>query len=117
MDVGHNKKEGTLMIEGNIEIVIPEECRRLDQNEEWVEMIIDGTAHKVRLHDYGRFYEIHGLYDKFYQNLQVVSPQVVCEALKQQMIRHGEGKKTASDSGFRGRKRTGGGAITSGTGL
>jgi predicted TPR repeat methyltransferase len=81
------------MIEANIEIVIPAECRRLDQNEEWIEMIIDGTVHKVRLHDYGRFYEIPGLYDKFYEGLQVVSPQVVCEALKQQMIRHEEDQK------------------------
>jgi predicted TPR repeat methyltransferase len=77
------------MIECNVEIVIPEECRTLDQDEEWVEIVVEGKAEKVRLHDYGRFFEIPGLYDKFYKGLECRSPQVVCESLKGQMIKHG----------------------------
>ena len=78
------------MIECNVEIVIPEECRKLDQDEEWVEMVVEGESRKVRLHDYGRFFEIPGLYDKFYKDLECRSPQVVCEALKGQMVKHGD---------------------------
>jgi len=81
------------MVETNVEIVIPEECRTLEQNEEWIEIIAGGIARKVRLHDYGRFYEIPGLYDRFYNRLQCRSPQVVCGALKQQMIKQHEERK------------------------
>ena len=80
------------MMECKVEVVIPEECRKLDQNEEWIEIVIDGKAERVRLHDYGRFYEIPGFYDQFYQDLQCRSPQVVCEALKQQIHRWGENR-------------------------
>jgi predicted TPR repeat methyltransferase len=77
-------------MECNVEIVIPEECRKLDQNEEWIQIAVDGKIQKVRLHDYGRFYEIPGLYDQFYGTLSCQSPEVVCRALKEQMVKHGE---------------------------
>ena len=80
-------------MECNVEIEIPEECRRLDQNEEWVRIITDQAAKKVRLHDYGSFYKIPGLYDEFYKGLKCRSPQVVCEALKNEMAKHGEGRE------------------------
>ena len=78
------------MNEGNIEIVIPEECKRLDQNEEWVEFVTDSEACKVRLHEYGRFFEIPGLYDEFYKNLKCQSPQVVSDALQEQILQSGQ---------------------------
>ena len=70
-------------------VVIPEECRQLDQNEEWIKIIGAQGERKVRLHDYGRFYEIPGLYDRFYDFLKCRSPRVVCETLKVQMARCG----------------------------
>lgn len=82
------------MMECNVEVVIPEECRKLDQNEEWIQIVIDGRSEKVRLHDYGRFYKIPGFYDQFYRNLQCRSPRVVCEALKRQMTGCGEDGKS-----------------------
>lgn len=73
----------------SVEIVIPEECRKYDQNEEWVKFIRDGKARRVRLHDYAKFFEIPGLYDRFYENLKCHSPGVVCEALKRQLNMQG----------------------------
>jgi predicted TPR repeat methyltransferase len=67
------------------EILIPEESRRLDQNEEWIQLATDGGREKIRLHEYGRFYEIPGLYDQLYTRLQCQSPAVVCRALKEEM--------------------------------
>lgn len=86
---GTLKKELS-MNECNIEVVIPEECRKLDQNEEWVEMVDDKGSRKVRLHEYGAFYKIPGLYDRFYKNLNCQSPSVVCKTLKTQMLQHGQ---------------------------
>jgi predicted TPR repeat methyltransferase len=78
------------MMECHAEIVIPQECLKLDQDEEWVRIVTDKGARKVRLHEYGRFYEIPGLYDRFYQDLKCQSPRVVCEALKSQMVKFGD---------------------------
>lgn len=78
------------MSECSVEIVIPDECRLLDQNEEWVTFVTEEGERKVRLHEYGRFFEVDGLYDRFYRDLQCQSPQVVCGALKDQMARCGE---------------------------
>lgn len=86
----NNLNKENRMITCPVEVVIPEECRTLDQNEEWIEIVIDGKAEKIRLHDYGRFYEIPGFYDQFYRNLQCRSPQVVCETLKRQMAKCGQ---------------------------
>jgi SAM-dependent methyltransferase len=72
-----------------VEIVIPEKCRHLDQNEEWIKIVTDDGEETVRLHDYGRFYEIPGLYDNFYKSLNCQSPRVVCETLKSQMVKCG----------------------------
>jgi len=77
------------MTECHFEICIPDEARKLDQNEEWIEIVRDGEAEKIRLHDYGRFYEIPGLYDELYRRLQCTSPRVVCEALKSQVEQSG----------------------------
>ena len=82
------------MTECNFDVVIPEECQRLDQNEEWVEFVTEEGTRKVRLHDYGRFYEVPGLYDEFYRKLKCQSPQVVCEALKTQLSKQGQSEES-----------------------
>lgn len=69
----------------DFEISIPECNRGLDQNEEWVQVTTGEGAEKIRLHEYGRFYEIHGLYDQLYQRLRCQSPAVVCGALKEEI--------------------------------
>jgi SAM-dependent methyltransferase len=57
----------------------PEE---LTQDQEWCEVTIDGKTRKIRFHDYGRIYEIPGLYEHiFYEKLECKSPQVVSELL------------------------------------
>lgn len=81
------------MSECNVEVVIPDECRLLDQNEEWVTFVTEDGEEKVRLHEYGRFFEVDGLYDRFYRGLQCQSPRVVCGALKNQMDQCGQGEE------------------------
>ena len=81
------------MSECNVEIIVPDECRRLDQNEEWVEIVTEQGIQKAHLHDYGLFYEIPGLYDSFYKGLKCQSPRVVCDALKTKMLEHRRDQK------------------------
>lgn len=82
------QKEGLVRMR-DLEIRIPEAVRRLDQNEEWIELLTDEGPQKIRLHDYARFFEIPGLYDQFYRTLHCRSPQVVCETLKAQLVKNG----------------------------
>lgn len=81
------RQKGECIGVGDLEIRIPEEARRLDQNEEWVEVLTEDGIEKIRLHDYARFYEIPGFYDQFYKRLHCQSPRVVCESLKSQIMK------------------------------
>lgn len=67
------------------EIFIPDCSSGLDQNEEWIQVTTCNGEEKIRLHEYGRFYEIQGLYDHLYQRLRCQSPRVVCGALKEEI--------------------------------
>jgi predicted TPR repeat methyltransferase len=78
------------MMESAFEICVPDECIRLDQDEEWIELTTDRGQEKIRLHEYGRFYEIPGLYDHLYERLCCQSPAVVCGALKEEMQKSDE---------------------------
>jgi hypothetical protein len=68
------------------ELEFPKVGDKLDQNEEWIKVITENGSEKVVLHDYGRVYEIPGLYeDVVYKRLKCKSPEVVCEMLKNAM--------------------------------
>ncbi len=69
------------------EIQIPElfkENKNIPQDKEWFNVKVDGEIKKLRCHDYGKIYEIPGLYEKlFYEKLQCCSPSVVVNLLKE----------------------------------
>ncbi len=55
----------------------------IPQDEEWCEVCVDGKNKRIRLHDYGKIYEIPGLYEKlFYDKLKCCSPSVVVNLLE-----------------------------------
>ena len=61
----------------------PKKLDGLDQNEEWITLTTDSGREEIRLHDYGRFFEVPGLYeDVVYKRLKCNSPSVVCQGLK-----------------------------------
>jgi len=55
----------------------------ISQDEEWCEVCVDGKNKRIRFHDYGKIYEIPGLYEKlFYEKLKCCSPSVVVNLLE-----------------------------------
>jgi predicted TPR repeat methyltransferase len=74
----------------DLQITYPSDACELDQNEEWVKVQTEDGMKKIRLHDYGRFFEIPGLYEEVvYNRLKCESPQVVCDTLQQAMTKVG----------------------------
>jgi len=56
--------------------------RRLEQNEEWCEIVLDGRRLRIRFHDYHEIYRIQGLYEQlFYDRLKCCSPWRVVDML------------------------------------
>lgn len=56
----------------------------LDQHEEWCRVRYQGEEQKIRFHDYGRIYEIPGLYEElFYNRLHCTSPKTVVGLLRE----------------------------------
>ena len=54
----------------------------LSQDQEWCEVTIGGETKRIRFHDYGRIYEVPGLYEHiFYEKLKCESPEVVSDLL------------------------------------
>ncbi len=65
------------------EIRFPSDGRAVDQDQEWAEIGVNGTARRFRFHDYADLYEMPGLYEQiFYNELKCQSPQVVCGLLR-----------------------------------
>jgi hypothetical protein len=68
----------------------PQAGNGLDQDEEWVEVELDGERRRIRLHDYGAIYDVPGLYEQvFYERLNCNSPDVVCGLLRAEFERDG----------------------------
>jgi predicted TPR repeat methyltransferase len=64
----------------------PEKECTLDQDEEWVTIVTQDSTEKIRLHDYEKFYEIPGLYEKvIYDKLKCDSHRVICELLNNEI--------------------------------
>ncbi|MDQ3850947.1 MAG: class I SAM-dependent methyltransferase [Actinomycetota bacterium] len=68
----------------------PERAGGLEQDQEWCEVEIDGDRRRIRFHDYGRIYEIPGLYERlFADHLACNSPQVLTRLLAAQLADKG----------------------------
>ena len=69
----------------------PSSDARLDQDEEWCEVTIDGSRRRIRFHDYGEIYAIPGLYEHlFYERLECSSPPTVRTLLAEEMSKAGK---------------------------
>jgi len=56
----------------------------VDQDQEWCEVVVDGKTRRIRFHDYGKVYEIPGLYEEiFYERLKCCSPYRVATLLEE----------------------------------
>jgi|SRR5215217_384510 len=63
----------------------------LSQDQEWCEVTIEGETRRIRFHDYGRIYEVPGLYEHiFYEKLECQSPAVVGDLLLEAVRDAGE---------------------------
>src|SRR5437764_1450960 len=57
------------------------------QDEEWFEARLNGGIRRIRFHDYGRIYEVPGLYEKlFYEELKCASPETIRSLLDEGAI-------------------------------
>lgn len=60
---------------GHFEIRFPKDSGGLDQHQEWFEVMLNGRARRLRVHDYAALYETPGLYEALvYRTLQCQSP-------------------------------------------
>lgn len=67
----------------------------LDQDQEWVELEVNGERRRIRLHDYAEIYKVPGLYEQLFSDrLDCDSPRTVCDLLGVQL---GEAGVEASD--------------------
>lgn len=77
----------------NVELALPDTsslAARIDQDEEWCEVRIDGRLREIRFHDYHEIYAIPGLYEKlFYDELECASPSEVRALLEEELVRAG----------------------------
>jgi predicted TPR repeat methyltransferase len=63
----------------------------LDQDEEWCDVMLNGSWRRIRFHDYHEIYKRPGLYESiFYDRLQCCSPQRVVQQLKEVMEDHAD---------------------------
>ena len=62
------------------------DLRRIEQGQEYFFVDSDGSREKIGFHDYGKIYEIPGLYEHlFYDKYKCNSPEVVCGLLRSHM--------------------------------
>jgi predicted TPR repeat methyltransferase len=58
----------------------------LDQDEEWILLASGNRCEQIRLHDYGKIYDVPGLYEEVvYDQLKCKSPQVISSMLKKEL--------------------------------
>jgi len=70
---------------------------RLDQDEEFCEVQVDGEWRRIRFHDYDEVYQIPGLYETiFYRTLRCNSPTQMVNLLQAAMIEHGQAPEELS---------------------
>jgi predicted TPR repeat methyltransferase len=63
----------------------------VSQDQEWCEIVVNGTTERIRFHDYHKVYPIPGLYERvFYEKLECNSPYRVAGLLKQVLDEYDE---------------------------
>lgn len=73
------------------QVRFPDARRDQRQDEEWCEVLEDGSWRRIRFHDYGSIYDIPGLYEHlFYERLRCQSPETVSGLLGECVEREGE---------------------------
>lgn len=74
-----------------LEVRFPDPEEAVDQDQEWCEVGYNGTARRIRFHDYHELYDVPGLYEQvFYEELQCRSPQAVGGLLLEELQSAGE---------------------------
>lgn len=67
-------------------IALPDPTETYSQDKEWLVVRLDGQWEEVQFHDYGRLYDVPGLYERlFYDILQCQSPATVRRLLQESM--------------------------------
>lgn len=81
----------TLKDQLNYRVLIPE-LEKIEQGQEFFFIEAGGLKKKIGFHDYGKIYEIPGLYEHlFYDKYQCNSPKIVCGLLQEQMADNATG--------------------------
>jgi len=66
-----------------LRVALPRPQVRLEQDHEWCVVRVDGEWREIRFHDYGRVYEIPGLYEHIFRDLlKCGSPRIVRDLLE-----------------------------------
>ncbi|MBK1782927.1 class I SAM-dependent DNA methyltransferase [Prauserella cavernicola] len=79
-------ENGGPSMNNKLQIRLPEHPERIDQDSEYCSVLLDGTWHDIRFHDYDRIFSIPGLYEQlFHDVLDCRSPDVVGKLLKEQI--------------------------------
>lgn len=74
----------------DFEILLPDVDLKLDQDEEWCEVLVGGERRRIRFHDYHEIYNVPGLYERlFYDTLKCASPRVIRNQLAQVLAKRG----------------------------
>ncbi len=67
-------------------IHLPDVDHSINQDQEWCEAIVEGDKRRFRFHDYGRIFQVPGLYEQlFYAELKCSSPSRVVRLLAEMM--------------------------------
>lgn len=67
-------------------IALPEPSESYEQDQEWFLVNFGSKWEEIRFHDYGRLYDVEGLYEKlFYEILQCGSPRTIRTLLAKEM--------------------------------
>jgi len=73
------------------DILLPEAVDKVDQDEEWCEVIANGRTRRIRFHDYADVFRIPGLYEElFYERLECRSPSYISYLLDSVIREYGE---------------------------
>jgi len=73
------------------DILLPDSGERVDQDEEWCEIVAAGERRRIRFHNYSDIFQISGLYEAlFYDQLECCSPSYISNLLKSVAREYGE---------------------------
>lgn len=89
--VGINQSRSLAEVPVELEVAFPEASKSLSQDAEWCVVRVEDEWRRIRFHEYGRLFEIPGLYEKvIYEVLECSSPATVCGLLVTAVMAAGE---------------------------